>query len=185
MKRVFAAIKIQPSENLIATMYQLKHALRNENIKWVEPHNIHITIKFFGETAESDIDRIIEALRNVAENHYRFMFKIRSAGIFGSSYNPKVIWLGIHEHAELLELCNAVLNSMEIIGWIKDRQNFIPHLTLGRIKQIQDKTKLKSLIDQYKDVDIMKVNTTEIYLYESVLKPSGPIYHTLETFYLK
>ncbi len=184
MKRIFAAIKIQPSENLFALIYQLKHGLRNENIKWVEPHNIHITLKFFGETEESKINIITEQLKIVADRHQQFMLNVCGAGVFGSSYNPKVIWLGIKEEAELLSLCRDVLDSMDKLGWAKDRQNLVLHLTLGRIKHIQDKAKLKTAIEKYKDVDIMEVNTTEFYLYESILKPMGPTYHVLETFKL-
>ena len=185
MKRLFAAIKIHPSETFISLLYQFKQVLRNENIKWVEPNNIHITLKFFGETEESRIAEIIERLNMVAAKHKPFKFYIKGAGVFGSSYDPRVIWFGIKENKELQNLSTDVLNSMEKIGWAKDRQNFVPHLTMGRIKHIADKTKLKELVNKYKDVDIQEENLNEFYLYESILKPQGPIYTILDTFTLK
>ncbi len=121
----------------------------------------------------------------VATKHKPFKFYIKGAGVFGSSYNPKVIWIGIKENKELQKLSMDVLNSMEKIGWARDRQNFVPHLTMGRIKHIADKTKLKELVNKYKDVDIQEENLNEFYLYESILKPQGPIYTILDTFTLK
>jgi RNA 2',3'-cyclic 3'-phosphodiesterase len=185
MKRIFAAIKILPSENFISVIYQLKNALRTESIKWVEPHNIHITLKFFGETEESRIGEIITQLTQVANAHKPFKFSVRGSGVFGSSYDPRVIWLGIDHSLELQKLSSDVLDSLAAIGWKKDRQNFVPHLTVGRIKHISDKPKLKEVIKKFENFEIQMVATNAFYLYESILKPTGPVYHVLETFGLK
>jgi 2'-5' RNA ligase len=184
MKRIFAAIKIHPSENLISLIYQFKHELRNEHIKWVEPQNIHITLKFFGETEEYKIKEITQQLDLLATRHNGFELYIKGAGVFGSTYNPRVIWFGINENPELQKLSTDVLNSMETIGWEKDRQNFIPHLTAGKIKFVDNKTKLKELVDKYKNLRIQEEKVEAIYLFESILKPQGPIYSVLETFNL-
>jgi 2'-5' RNA ligase len=185
MKRIFTAIKIHPTDNFISLMYKLKHALRNENIKWVEPNNIHITLKFFGETEESRIAKINNQLMIVASRHEPFKFSITGTGVFGSSYDPRVIWFGIKENKELLNLSTDVLNSMANIDWEKDHQNFVPHLTIGRIKYINDKNKLKELTGKYKDIEIQEEILNEFCLYESILKPQGPIYTVLKTFKLK
>jgi RNA 2',3'-cyclic 3'-phosphodiesterase len=182
MKRLFAAIKIHPSVTFISLLYQFKQALRNENIKWVEPQNIHITLKFFGETEDFKIKGIIDQLTDVASRHEPFDFSIKGTGIFGSSYNPRVIWFGISERDELINLSNDVLNSMAKIGWERDRQNFVPHLTAGRIKHISDKVKLNEVIEKYKNIEIQEVKTNAFYLYESILRTQGPIYNILETF---
>ena len=185
MKRIFAAIKIHPSENLTSLIYQFKRTLLNEKINWVEPQNIHFTLKFFGETEDSKITQIVEQLALVAKRHMAFRFKIRGAGVFGSSYNPRVVWFGISESAELKNLAGDVLNSMETIGWEKDRQNFVPHLTAGRIKSLSNKLKLKEIVDRNKHLDIQEEVVEAFYLYESILKPQGPVYNILESFKLK
>jgi len=185
MKRIFAAIKIHPSENLISLIYQFKSTLRNENIKWVEPQNIHITLKFFGETEDYKIPEIVDQLAVVARRHISFKFNINGAGVFGSSYDPRVIWFGISESPELQNLSVDVLNSIEIIGWEKDRQNFVPHLTAGRIKHLSNKLMLKEVVDKNKHLEIQEEKVEAFYLYESILKPLGPIYNILETFNLK
>jgi len=185
MKRIFAAVKIHPSEAFISLLYQFKKVLREEHIKWVEPNNIHITLKFFGEIEESRISEISNQLALVASRHTPFNFSINGTGVFGSSYNPRIIWFGIHQNEALQSLSTDVLDSLATIGWEKDRQNFVPHLTIGRIKSINNKKTLKELVDRYKNVPIQEEGLNEFYLYESILKPQGPIYSVLKTFELK
>jgi 2'-5' RNA ligase len=185
MKRIFAAIKVHPSEALVSLIYKLKHALRNENIKWVETDNIHVTLKFFGETEDHKIPEITHQLTQVAIRHSAFKLKIKGTGIFGSAYQPRVIWFGINESKELQKLASDVLNSMDTLGWERDRQNFVPHLTAARIKYIDNKAKLKELVDGNKGLEIQEEKVEEFYLYESILRPQGPIYSILETFKLK
>ena len=55
MKRLFAAIKIHPSARFISVLNAISASLSHERIKWVEPENMHLTLKFFGETAENKI----------------------------------------------------------------------------------------------------------------------------------
>ncbi|MFU8845056.1 MAG: 2'-5' RNA ligase family protein, partial [Bacteroidales bacterium] len=65
MKRLFAAIKVMPDEEFMRVFMTLKRDLKNEKIKWVDPENIHITLKFFGETPESKIPLINDVLSAV------------------------------------------------------------------------------------------------------------------------
>jgi 2'-5' RNA ligase len=185
MKRIFAAIKVHPSEAFVSLIYKLKHALRNENIKWVETDNIHITLKFFGETEEDKIPEITHQLAQTAKKHNPFNLNIKGTGVFGSVYQPRVIWFGINESKELQKLASDVLNSMATLGWERDRQNFVPHLTTARIKYIDNKAKLKELVEGNKSLEIQEEKVEKFYLYESILRPQGPIYSILETFELK
>ena len=184
MKRLFAAIKINPSESFLQTYYGLKANLRNDKIKWVNIKNIHITLKFFGETPEDQIPEIVEKLKSIAANHPHFKLNIKDIGIFGSSYKPRVIWFGIEENERLIKLVKDVLSGMDDIGFKQDRQNFVPHLTIGRIKFIDDKNRFQQVIDKYKSTEIQKQEVTGFNLYESILKQEGPEYKVIEKFIL-
>ena len=184
MKRLFAALKIMPDEKFMRVFMNLKKELRHEKIKWVDAENIHITLKFFGETPDDKIPVIHETLSGVAGNHALFSITITGAGIFGSAYNPRVIWLGIEENENLKTLGMEVLNHIDTAGWPKDRQNFVPHITLGRIKQVSDKQGLTKVVSRWKGHEIQKMDVDTFYLYESILRPEGPVYHQLESFIL-
>ena len=185
MKRLFAAIKIYPSETFLQVYYGLKTNLKNDKIKWVDTKNIHITLKFFGETEEERIPEITDRLNEIAQNNSSFVLDIRNTGIFGSSYKPRVIWFGIEKNEQLTVLASEVLNAMDEIGFKRDRQNFVPHLTVGRIKYIDLKTRFQQTIDKYKSTEIQKQKVTGFNLYESILRPQGPEYRVIERFELK
>lgn len=185
MKRIFAAVKIYPSEQLLHVFDQLKLELKRDKIKWVKPGNIHITLKFFGETDELEIPGIIDSLESVAKEKNPFEIEMKNVGIFGSPYNPRVIWFGLENAKPLINLANSVLNSMDVMGFKRDRQNFVPHLTIGRIKSIDQKNHFQDVINKYKHHDIQFQKIQRFHLIESILRPTGPEYKIIQTFELK
>ena len=185
MKRLFAAIKIIPDDNFIKIYYRLLKQFEGERIKWVEPHNMHITLKFFGETDEDRINDIFTAIKKVSDDYYQFQFKLKGIGIFGSAYNPRLIWFGIENNDQLKLIGNDLFNQLSTIGFVNDRQNFVPHLTIGRIRELEHKRSFQSKIDQFKGLSIQNVHVNKIYLYESSLTSTGPIYKEIDHFLLR
>jgi 2'-5' RNA ligase len=51
MKRLFIAVPVQPSPALISLTGELKKALKNEKINWVDLQNMHFTLQFLGSNA--------------------------------------------------------------------------------------------------------------------------------------
>lgn len=184
MKRLFAAVKIHPTDNFISTYDDLRKGLRFADIKWVPPENIHVTLKFFGETDEEGIPDINQVLGIVAKDHQPFTLDLKDVGIFGSSYAPRVIWFGMDRAEPLVKLANHVLKEVETIGWERDRQNFVAHLTVGRVNFVPDKRLFQKVIDDLKDIYIQPVQVKEIHLYESILRKEGPLYKVIKTFAL-
>lgn len=184
MKRLFAAVKIHPSPEFMKTYNSLKSGLKFCRITWVKPESIHVTLKFFGETEERKIPEISRVLREVASSHKPFASELVNVGIFGSSYSPKVIWFGIERSEPLKKLGIDVLQSVEKIGWEPDRQNFVPHLTIGRIKEVPDKQLFQRMIDMHKTDRLQEFSVSEFNLYESILLKEGPLYKVLESYRL-
>jgi RNA 2',3'-cyclic 3'-phosphodiesterase len=182
MKRLFAAIKIQPDPEFMKQFHELKRQLSFEKIKWVEDHNIHITLKFFGETEESEIPGIKTALQKTASGNMSFGFCLRSVGIFGSRYDPRVIWTGIEPYDSLAILMKTIREDLRVAGFVPDRQNLVPHLTLGRIKEIRDKQHFQEVIGRYREMASKEMIAGEFLLYESILKREGPVYVALYSF---
>jgi RNA 2',3'-cyclic 3'-phosphodiesterase len=176
MKRLFAAIKVHPSEEYIRLFNEISSSLRHENIKWVKPENMHLTLKFFGQTDEKQIPLITKAIEIGVAPSKPFTLKIANTGIFGSKYDPKVIWFGIDKRDELDILAKNIFDELTKSGWQQDRQNFIPHLTIGRIKELKDKSLFQQIISKYNAVEIQEEIVTEIILYESILHRNGPLY---------
>jgi 2'-5' RNA ligase len=120
-------------------------------------------------------------MKKISKQTDPFSISIKNTSIFGSAYKPRVIWFGIEENKELLDLGHTLLEKIEDIGFRRDRQNFRPHLTIGRIKYIEDKKRLNDILHLHQDYPIQKSDVLEMFLFESILKPSGPEYHVIET----
>jgi len=176
MKRLFAAIKIHPSASYISLFNEISSSLHHERIKWVEPSNTHLTLKFFGETDETKIPAIRQSIETAVAQSKPFTLKIANTGIFGSRYDPKVIWFGIEQNSELENLVLNIFTELAKCGWEQDRQNFVPHLTIGRIKELKDKPLFQKIVGKYNTIEIQEENVTKIILYESILRREGPLY---------
>ncbi len=185
MKRLFLAVKITPDKKLNQLFQNLRTDLTNEKIKWVDPMNLHLTLKFFGETEEIRIKEINQLIEHIISKTNSFCFEISNLGIFGSSYKPKVVWLGINKSNELINLADSILNELKTIGFERDRQNFVPHLTLGRINYLTDKKRFKQIVSKYNISKIQTVNVNEIFLFESILRKEGPIYNIISCYKLR
>ncbi len=184
MVRLFLAIKIHPTARYISLFNQITSSLRHERIKWVEPGNMHLTLKFMGETDEKQIPAIQQSLLKAVSGIKPFTLKIADTGIFGSRYDPRVVWFGIEKQPELGILSENIFRELEKCGYEPDRQNFVPHLTIGRIKDLKDKPLFQKIIGQYNTVEIQEQNVSEIILYESILRRDGPLYVEISSFRL-
>jgi len=182
MKRIFAAIKIEPSTHLHALFNEIRQHFIGENINWVEMKNLHITLKFFGETEEKNIKPIIETFAAVAAEHKPFELQLLSFGVFKSVTNPTVFWLGIMKNARLENLFRNINSKLQNIGYEAEKRSFTPHLTLARIKYLKNIETVERLIEKYKTTELKPQTINNFSLYESILSPKGAVYEVIETF---
>jgi 2'-5' RNA ligase len=182
MMRLFVAIKIDPDTEFLSFFRMLKNALRSERIKWVEEHNLHITLKFLGETPEQSLPAIDPVLERFAQETSSFDYRLRGIGIFGSRYAPRVIWTALEPYDELVESMERLQDRLEPIGFKKERQNHVPHLTLGRIHSISDRTHFQRMLDRSSDFSGEVHTADSMILFESILKPSGPEYRVVRKY---
>jgi len=185
MRRLFAAVKINPDDAFLGKLQGLQRSLQKERIKWVDPEHIHITLKFFGETAEDLIPGICSALECSGHGLGPFDLLIAGTGIFGSRYDPRVIWFGIQDGGKLGELQMRLQEELKPLGFEPDRQNFVPHLTAGRIKGIRNKSHFQKVIASAGESNIQQTEIRNYHLFESKLFSHGPEYSIIRTFDLQ
>jgi 2'-5' RNA ligase len=158
--------------------------LATEKIRWTKPENLHLTLKFFGETPIEKIDIINKELRKITTHHLPFTLQLEKTGIFGSRYKPRVIWFGVGKNVQLVSFAHDVLMELDKAGFSLDRQNFVPHLSLGRIKAVRNKVTFQQVINRFKEVFVQEVKVSSISLFESNLLPSGAVYKQIEEYKL-
>lgn len=64
-------------------------------------------------------------------------------------------------------------------------KDFVPHLTIARVKYVHDKAALKAFIEKYNDFEFLKFTAEKVSLMQSELRTEGPIYSEIKAFLLK
>ena len=185
MKRLFAAIHIIPDAHFLSIFAGLQRQLKTEKIRWVKPENLHITLKFFGETPVEKIDIITGVIKKIALNHHPIKIQLKKTGIFGSRYKPRVIWFGVGENKQFLLLAREILTELDKVGFPIDRQNFVPHLTLGRMRTVRNKIAFQEAIQSVSNVFVQESKINSIKLFESKLRVTGVFYDIIEEYKLE
>ena len=178
--RIFVAIKIHPEKLLDDIISDFQRELESEKIKWVDSSNLHLTMRFIGESTRNQVEKLKSNLKVVENTISSFRFDIFGAGFFKNKGNPRVLFLKI-KNKEKLELLNEVIEeAVQDAGFEKEERGFKPHLTIARIKFLEDKQTFYSLIEKYSEQDIQSVEVSEFILYQSILNQRGPKYIPLQ-----
>ena len=188
MKRLFLAIPIKTDDNgFIPLLEGLRRQLAHEKrINWVKPEHIHLTLKFIGNTPNEDIPKIIDGVGEMLRSHKSFTMDFNRTGIFGSRYAPRVLWLGMQKTPqELYDLEEDTLSTFDKLGYLRDRQNFVPHITLGRIKELCEKQYFQKVVAATEQKSYIKQDVNEIILFQSILRPEGAFYKEIKKFELR
>ena len=184
MRRIFLAIPVGQDPELVLHFNKIRENLQEEKIKWVRAENLHLTLHFFGNTGEEDIRRLDHLLTTHLLDFKGFVLNFNSMGVFPSIRKPRVIWFGLDKVATLDALVNRVEEVLQEGNFMLSDKPFSPHLTLGRIKWIEDRQHFAHLLEDYREKEISRLSVKEIHLYESLLKPDGPVYKIIHRYEL-
>jgi len=117
MKRLFVAVKFYPDKKFIREYKLLRSKMEFSRIRWVEPDKFHITLKFIGDTSGDSLPDVIAVIKNAAKHFDPFYIEVGKLGVFGSNYNPRIIWLGINNQNRIKRLGEAMLLGFENAGY--------------------------------------------------------------------
>lgn len=180
--RLFLAFKIEPSEQYLSIISDLKHLLRHDKISWANPLNAHLTLKFFGETPDYKIEKINKALIKSTQKLTSFEVSIDKIGAFGSTYQPKIIWFGMNTEDIIKQSQQIITDDLSSIGYYPDEGNFVPHITIARISKTTDKKWFWKCIEKYQTTFVQKASLNELFLFESKLTTENPCYNVIKKY---
>jgi len=208
--RVFIAIDIDDKiRKAIADLQKQiasKVSVKKGDLKWVEPNNIHLTLKFLGEISDEQLEEVSEIANTVAQAHQKFTLDIESVGSFGGR-SAKIVWVGAGtRHGEganqiaqptespnrsregtneLLALQKDLDDLLDQAGYPKEEREFSAHLTLCRVNHPIAGIKLAETIKQFSNLKLGSIAAEALCVYQSQLTPTGPNYTLLGEFKLR
>lgn len=187
--RAFIAIELPPQikESLGRLQEQLK--LSGADVKWVNPQNIHLTLKFLGERDDKKIAAIKDILEEAVKNKTAFEAGIGSLGAFPKTDAPRVIWVGIGKGEEQIkEIAEELDTLISRTGIPKVDRAYAAHITLGRTRSGRNQEGLARQIKELAQsiaAGNLEFAVAGLTLFESTLTPSGPVYKVQKVAGLK
>lgn len=181
--RAFLAIEIEPYiKNKIEESQEIIRESESSKIKYVERENIHLTLKFFGEIDDDKLEEITDIINKSIKNYEAYTIKVVNIGAFPNIYNPRVIWTGIKDkNKTTIKLIEELDKKFSKIGFKKEK-SYVPHITIGRVKNISDKEKLSQTLKGINRKYHGKMEVKKIIIKSSTLTPDGPIYKNVKEF---
>lgn len=153
-------------------------------LRFTDPTQTHVTLKFLGETPEDELGALDAALeRAVASADVgAFEAEFGGLGVFPSLEYIAVVWIGVREGGEAMtELHRAIEAETTAIGFDPEDHDFTPHATVARMSHAGGKELVQRVVRE-EDPTIGRTTVEEVRLTESRLDDDGPRYHILERY---
>jgi 2'-5' RNA ligase len=134
--RLFVAVPLPPAP--LAEVTTLLEGVREGPLgrvpRWVHLPNLHLTVRFLGDTAPELVPEVAAAVRDALAGHAAFDVVLAGAGSFPPQGKPRAMWLGLEQGADDLGAMAAALGpALEPLGWPPDPRAYRPHLTVARL----------------------------------------------------
>jgi len=177
--RLFTALDLP--QDVLERVSQLQDRLRPmAKINWSAMANLHVTTKFIGEWPEERLGELQAALAAVASRK-PIHVHVHGVGFFPNAKSPRNFWCGI-EAPGLAELAADTDAATTVLGIYSEKRKYSPHLTLARIKERPDLSRLHRAIARESTLDFGAFAARTFYLYRSQLRPTGSVYTKLAEF---
>lgn len=183
MRRLRTFIAVELGTRAVTRAQQLIRRFQEAGVEanWVPPEQMHLTLKFLGEILESEVVDVCRVVAKAAMEVEPFEMTVRGAGAFPSAENPKTLWLGIEDGAEeLVALQQHVEQALhKDLRFPRERRQFVPHLTIGRVKRTENADALMEILAAAADFEADLTVVEEVTTFSSFLTRNGPIYEAL------
>lgn len=175
--RSFVAIPLEGD-----TIRRLKELQEGpDGIRWQDPANMHLTLKFLGDLPGERLDRLAALLSGL--RHPSFDMTLAGVGAFPDPSRPKVIWAGVNPHPALMELQREVESAAGEVGVEREEREYRPHVTLGRVERAPA-GEVDRYLERHDDWGIKKIPVRSFLLYTSRLESDGAIHSVRDRFRL-
>lgn len=178
--RIFIAIDI-PDE-IKERISALAKLFSSPEVSLVSKEAMHITLNFLGEVGPEKVKKIGADLGNVIKAK-KFHVSISGIGYF-TLKELRVIFAEVTEGKEEMITISTQISHYLASEGFEIEKDLVPHVTLARVKNSQEKQKLISLIKENSSKDFGDFIVTSIKLKSSKLSSEGPTYRDLKEFNL-
>lgn len=171
--RLFVAVEL-PEEHK-RHLDELGQSLKTDSAIVSPAKEHHLTLKFLGDYPDDKVNGLKERLSKISFDS--FDGHLDNVGVFPNENNIRVVWVGLKPVEPFAELAKKIDEATPEVK--NDHPEYIPHITLVRVKAVKDKT-FGEMIKSIK-VDPKKFKVDSFKLIKSTLTHSGAVYEVLST----
>jgi 2'-5' RNA ligase len=179
-RRLFigARVSTQTANALAACAEMLQRRSREAGVdmKWVAPTNYHVTLKFLGWTRDEAVPALVDAVGEALVGVQPFKLRAARLGAFPSLQKASVVWAGVDDAAGIGEVAQRVEAACVRLGWPAEKRAFHAHVTLARLRETRA---ISDLVLPLSEQTFSDFRVDGVTMFESVMKPSGYVYHEL------
>jgi 2'-5' RNA ligase len=184
--RVFVALLLP--EAIADFLHRVRQELESQvmPVRWVDVAGIHLTLRFLGQIAPSQVAEIAARMDAVALATTPFQLRAQAAGAFPNVRRARVLWVGLGgDLAPLMSMQANLESGLESIGFARERRRFHPHLTMARTRHPIDPAVLGAGLEATRRMVSKPFAVDRLALIKSVLSPSGATHTRLHRSYLQ
>lgn len=186
MKRLFIGIPMEcENARLQVQHWQTDPGLNLNRMVWTKIRNWHITLVFLGAMPESAVALLSQIIDSAFANCPAYSTTLTGIGVFPEKRKPNVLWLGLDNIQPLLPGYQKLTSLLLQNNIVFDSKPLKAHLTIARIKSLENPEALQSLLQNNHNTPFGEVPINRITLYESISSPSGVMYEPLHGKNLK
>lgn len=180
--RCFIGVAPQAALRQVLVDYQqyLKTILSNQQLRWTQADNLHLTLKFMGNLDHCQLSALTEHLSFELDECGRFTALLEGIQWFPSTREPRVIALLSAANTKLQTLATRCDKASKKIGVPANHSPFRGHITLARNKGKGPASHaLKQMIEP------LELQVNRVSIFQSHLTAQGAIYRPLSAIDLQ
>ncbi len=184
--RTFIAVEVSPEVRTVARKQMHALSAAGFDYRWSDPDTMHLTLKFLGNIRDQEVPDVCRIVEESVRNSPPISVLVKGLGAFPSLDRPRVIWLGIDQgYDELRTLQQAVDEGLRALGFPIERQDFRPHLTLGRLASgVRCAANYREYAERYRDTIFGGFEIDAVIVFASYLERSGAVHTPMATIEL-
>jgi len=150
---------------------------RGLRLRWVKPQNLHLTLKFLGETPVAAVGDVGLALQRASRDTAPLALSVQGMGAFPGIRRARVLWVGLGGQVEALQsLYSRIEDELANLGLAREKRGFKAHLTLARMKGPVAPGDLLAAMEETGNYEPRPFLARRLTLYKSDLRPQGAVY---------
>lgn len=174
--RLFVAIELEDRVRSCLGNVQTTLARLCEGVRWIPPHQLHLTLKFLGDVADQDVAGVASTITRVVAASAPFAMSGGGCGCFPPGGAVRIVWAGVADSSGVLErLAGSIDKGLSALGFPTEDRGFSPHVTIGRAREDRSHGRLRAAVGGC-SIKPWQQAVASVTLMSSVLSRTGPMY---------